>query len=121
MEQLPPKAPITMAAHNWPSFPFQTPAASPWMDEFLDFSATRRSSHRRTVSDPIAFVEEGGMDEQLRNMFSDDLITALGSSDDDDDKRTVACLQPKAETEVDSSDQPPPDPTAPGDPKRIKR
>ncbi|KAL1537927.1 basic leucine zipper 61-like [Salvia divinorum] len=163
MEQLPPKAPITMAAHNWPSFPFQTPpsaAAAPWMDEFLDFSTTRRSSHRRTVSDPIAFVEDvvahgsgGGMgfdrldDEQLRNMFSDDLIIALGSSSnpssvnpstpsdqnsDDDEKRTVACLQPKAETgEVDSSDQPAPDPTAPqttkssenapGDPKRIKR
>ncbi|KAG6395563.1 hypothetical protein SASPL_141682 [Salvia splendens] len=143
MEQLPPKPPIT----NCPSFPFQTP---PWMDEFLDFSATRRSSHRRSVSDPIAFVEEhgsGGMgfdrldDEQLRNMFSDDLITTLGSSSttpsdqnsDDDDKRAVACLLPKPETgEVDSSDQPAPDPTAPqrtkfssenapGDPKRIKR
>ncbi|KAG6397843.1 hypothetical protein SASPL_139292 [Salvia splendens] len=162
MEQLPPKAPITMAPHNWPSFPFQTPptsAAAPWMDEFLDFSATRRSSHRRTVSDPIAFVEDhasGAMgfdrldDEQLRNMFSDDLIIALGSSSnpsslnpstpsdqnsDEDDKRAVACLQPKAETEtgeVDSSDQPAPHPTAPqtttkssengpGDPKRIKR
>ena len=81
-------------------------------------------------------------------MFSDDLV-AVGSSSnpssvnpstpsdqnsDDDDKRAVACLQPKAETEageVDSADQPAPDPTAPqttkssenapGDPKRIKR
>lgn len=96
MEQLPPKAPITMA-HNWPSFPFQMmpppPSAAPhpgsWMDEFLDFSSTRRNAHRRTVSDPIAFVEEppavhnNGIgfdrldDEQLRSMFSDDVV-ALG-------------------------------------------
>ncbi|KAI3457403.1 hypothetical protein Pfo_014066 [Paulownia fortunei] len=98
MEQLPPKAPITMA-HNWPSFPFQmmppplpssAAAAAPnsWVDEFLDFSATRRSAHRRTVSDPIAFVEappfveeshhnigfERLDDEQLRNMFCDDVV-----------------------------------------------
>ncbi|KAL1537719.1 basic leucine zipper 61-like [Salvia divinorum] len=135
MEQLPPKAPITMAAaaHNWPSFPFHiTPPAAPlsaWMDDFLDFSATRRSSHRRTVSDPIAFVEDnsGGFerldDEQLRSMFSDALVAAGSSSnpsslnpstpsdqnsDDDVEKRTAAELhrvQPKVEpVEVESSD-----------------
>ncbi|XP_057766479.1 basic leucine zipper 61-like [Salvia miltiorrhiza] len=148
MEQLPPKAPISMAAHNWPSFPLQMmPAGNSWMDEFLDFSATRRGAHRRTVSDPIAFVEDAHNhgfdrldDEQLRSMFSDDLI-ALGSSSnpsstpsdqnsDDDDKRTAAelhRLHPKPEPgEVDSSGQPPPPQTkssdnAPGDPKRIKR
>lgn len=126
MEQLPPKAPISMAAHTWASsFPFQmmpsaaAPPPTSWMDEFLDFSATRRSSHRRTVSDPIAFVEDGsnnnndknGMgfdrldDEQLRNMFSDDFVTVGSSSNpssanpstpsdqnttDEDDKRAAA-------------------------------
>ncbi|KAK6134534.1 hypothetical protein DH2020_031704 [Rehmannia glutinosa] len=95
MEQLPPKAPITMTHNNWPSFPFQmmphssAAAAAPpsWLDEFLDFSATRRNAHRRTVSDPIAFVEEESQhhhnngferldDEQLRSMFSDDVAAA---------------------------------------------
>lgn len=162
MEQLPPKAPITMAAaHNWASFPFQmmptSAAVAPptsWMDEFLDFSATRRSAHRRTVSDPIAFVEEDSHnnnmgfdrldDEQLQNMFSDDVV-ALGSSSnpssatpsdqnsDNDDKRIAPELhrvRPKTEPgEVDSSTEPaadnPVQPRSPGDviadPKRIKR
>ncbi|KAL6570641.1 hypothetical protein OROGR_000191 [Orobanche gracilis] len=101
MEQLPPKAPIPMS-HNWPSFTFQMPpppplsssggvAPSSWADEFFDFSATRRGAHRRTVSDPIAFVEEsvhhssvgfeGLDDEQLRNMFSDDVAPAMGPSE----------------------------------------
>lgn len=78
-----------------------------WVDEFLDFSSARRNSHRRSVSDPIAFVEApsfneecsrtsnggggggGGTipcsnngfekldDEQLRTMFSDD-VPAMG-------------------------------------------
>ncbi|XP_051124796.1 basic leucine zipper 61-like [Andrographis paniculata] len=89
MEQLPPKPPLPM---NWSSFPFQMAPPPPssagsWVDEFLDFSATRRSAHRRTVSDPIAFVEEPNScsnnngfdrldDEQLRSMFSDDVAAA---------------------------------------------
>ncbi|XP_009766098.1 basic leucine zipper 34-like [Nicotiana tabacum] len=93
MAQLPPKVP-TMA-HNWP---FQTMPPlhnnninnNSWVDDFLDFSSARRNSHRRSVSDPIAFVEaapflqqcHGGAnssigfdkldDEQLTTMFSDD-------------------------------------------------
>ncbi|KAK9056947.1 hypothetical protein SSX86_024312 [Deinandra increscens subsp. villosa] len=94
MAQLPPKVP-TMA-NNWPSFPYQTmttipsSAAQPpnWMDEFLDFTSMRRSSHRRSVSDPIAFIESPFVeecrnnstgiferldDEQFSSMFSDDV------------------------------------------------
>ncbi|XP_057457582.1 basic leucine zipper 2-like isoform X2 [Lotus japonicus] len=117
MAQLPPKIPTI--PQNWPSFPhhrglmsnFTTTAAtttttppsqhqSPptssqqlpsWVDEFLDFSSTRRGSHRRSVSDSIAFLETpfldecqdgsgGGSDEfnrmddeQLISMFSDDI------------------------------------------------
>ncbi|KAK4439144.1 Basic leucine zipper 34 [Sesamum alatum] len=86
-----------------PPLPAPSTAAPPgsWMDDFLDFSASRRSAHRRTVSDPIAFVEAPSAfmedshdhnnnngfdrldDEQLRNMFSDDLGAvgpATGSS-----------------------------------------
>lgn len=161
MEQLPPKAPISMAAHNWPAFQFQmmptSAAVAPptsWMDEFLDFSATRRSAHRRTVSDPIAFVEDDSHnnnmgfdrldDEQLRNMFSDEVV-AVGSSSnpstqsdqnsDYDDKKTAAELhrvQPKPEPgEVDKPAEDTPtqaksSENSPGadaivDPKRIKR
>ncbi|KAF3559519.1 hypothetical protein F2Q69_00014831 [Brassica cretica] len=53
------------------------------MDEFLDFSATRRGSHRRSISDSIAFLEahSSGVgshhfdkveDEQFMFMFNDD-------------------------------------------------
>ncbi|CAI9295054.1 unnamed protein product [Lactuca saligna] len=68
MAQLPPKVP-TMA-QNWPSFAYQmmsvpSSAAQPpnWVDEFLDFSAARRNSHRRSVSDPIAFIESPFIEE----------------------------------------------------------
>ncbi|CAI9088741.1 OLC1v1023164C1 [Oldenlandia corymbosa var. corymbosa] len=113
MAQLPPKVPSM--PQNWPSsFPFQMmplPSSTPpqnsssWVDEFLDFSSARRSAHRRSASDSIAFVEaqfveecrnssnprnnssscnnnghgggfEGLDDEQLRNMFSDDVAAA---------------------------------------------
>lgn len=96
MAQLPPKVPTT--AHNWPfqnmpPLPNSTAIAvnhynnsNSWVDEFLDFSSTRRNSHRRSVSDPIAFVEAPFLqqctgsnngfdkldDEQLTTMFSDD-------------------------------------------------
>lgn len=112
MAQLPPKAP-TMTHHhhhNWPAFPnyhqmlpMQPPAAAApppfWVDEFLDFSSTRRNSHRRSVSDPIAFAEvqfadecinnnnsnsnigfERLDDEQLCSMFADEVPPAVPSS-----------------------------------------
>jgi hypothetical protein len=72
-----------------------------WVDEFLDFSSTRRGAHRRSMSDSIAFLEApafieecrnssttAGMhgtvnafdrldDEQLMSMFSDDVSAVL--------------------------------------------
>ncbi|KAK4342092.1 hypothetical protein RND71_037908 [Anisodus tanguticus] len=103
MAQLPPKVP-TMA-HNWPfhnipPLPNSTTIAinhhsnSSWVDDFLDFSSSRRNSHRRSVSDPIAFVEapflqqcgQAGSnnngfdkldDEQLTTMFSDEAAFAV--------------------------------------------
>ncbi|KAK1301568.1 hypothetical protein QJS10_CPB12g01057 [Acorus calamus] len=84
MAQLPPKVPT-----NWPSF---TPPPPPtthhhpsWVDEFLDFSAAKRVSHRRSASDSVAFHEPPHFpnhnqhdefdrldEEQLMSMFSDD-------------------------------------------------
>ncbi|XP_076919894.1 basic leucine zipper 34-like [Bidens hawaiensis] len=107
MARLPPKVPTL--ANNWPSFPYpmMSAAAQPpnWVDEFLDFSSVRRNSHRRSMSDPIAFVEtpfidecrnssgnssllpcsnntgfERLDDEQFSSMFSDDVATNLQSS-----------------------------------------
>ncbi|CAA3005983.1 basic leucine zipper 61-like [Olea europaea subsp. europaea] len=140
MEHLPPKVPSM--AHNWPSFPFQMmPLHAPqnsWVDEFVDFSSTRRSMYRRTASDPVAFVEESGNnkngferldDEQLRDMFSDDMAdvgpTTRSSSSpsspsdqngENNEKITTVVeveeephrVQPKNEPgEVDSSCKPP--------------
>ncbi|KAJ4885063.1 Basic leucine zipper 61 [Raphanus sativus] len=98
MAQLPPKIPtMTTTTPHWPDFSSQklpsiaaTAAATAgqqnpsWMDEFLDFSATRRGTHRRSISDSIAFLEtpSSGVgshhfdrfdDEQFMSMFNDDV------------------------------------------------
>lgn len=137
MAQLPPKAP-TMTHHNWPNtFPnYHLPpsAAQPpyWVDEFLDFSSSRRNSHRRSVSDPIAFAEvqfgedcnnnnigfDRLDDEQLCNMFSDEVpptVTSTSnpstSSDHNSENEQEKAMQipqmPKKEPgEVDSECEP---------------
>ncbi|XP_076942543.1 basic leucine zipper 34-like [Bidens hawaiensis] len=61
MAQLPPKAPTL--PQKWPSFA-PMPPAQPWMD---DFSSAKRSSHRRSASDPIQFVETPFVTDQSRN------------------------------------------------------
>ncbi|KZV38192.1 Basic-leucine zipper transcription factor family protein [Dorcoceras hygrometricum] len=104
-------------SQNWPSFSFQvmpplptsTAAAhSSWVDDFLDFSTARRNANRRTVSDPITFVEalpfleethssnatnnnngfEKLDDEQLRSMFSDEVEAAGPASRSHSDPST---------------------------------
>ncbi|KAI3675014.1 hypothetical protein L1987_84595 [Smallanthus sonchifolius] len=68
-------------ANNWPSFPYHQMMSSAahahaqppnWVDDFLDFSSARRNSHWRSVSDPIAFIEECQRldDHQFTSMFS---------------------------------------------------
>ncbi|KAI7755783.1 hypothetical protein M8C21_004028 [Ambrosia artemisiifolia] len=109
MAPLPPKAPTL--AQKWPSYASQQPPS--WMDDFADFSSAKRNSHRRSASDPIAFVEipfigtaneslmpssddtgfERLDDEQLSSMFSDDFTPNLPSSsdqnsDNDEHKKT---------------------------------
>ncbi|CAH2058377.1 unnamed protein product [Thlaspi arvense] len=101
MAQLPPKIP-NMTPH-WPDFSpqklphFSTATATTasavavqnpsWVDEFLDFSASRRGNHRRSISDSITFLEAPAFtdhvrieshhfdkfdDEQFMSMFTDD-------------------------------------------------
>lgn len=99
MAQLPPKIP-NMTQH-WPDFssqklsPFTTPTVTAiaaattavqnpsWVDEFLDFSASRRGNHRRSISDSITFLEAPTVsiedhhfdrfdDEQFMSMFTDE-------------------------------------------------
>ncbi|KAL8129386.1 hypothetical protein V2J09_018541 [Rumex salicifolius] len=92
MAQLPPKIPAAMSP-NWPPAfaPFSAvppPANShqpPWAGDFLDFAAAPRGSHRRSVSDSMAFLDTAPFlhssgigfdridDDQLISMFSDDL------------------------------------------------
>ncbi|XP_052178769.1 basic leucine zipper 61-like [Diospyros lotus] len=91
MAQLPPRAPHPMP--NWPSFPLPSAAAQQpsWVDEFLDFSTARRNSHRRSVSESIAFLPlledcpassppttatpatNAGFEEQFMSMFDDEI------------------------------------------------
>ncbi|XP_075098232.1 basic leucine zipper 34-like [Nicotiana tabacum] len=77
MAQLPPRVPNMTP--NWPDFSLQkmdnlSPNATAannnplWADEFLDFS-TKRGSHRRSMSDSIAFLETP-MVEECRRLSS---------------------------------------------------
>ncbi|KAE9590602.1 hypothetical protein Lal_00023134 [Lupinus albus] len=94
MAQLPPKIPTI--PQNWSYFhhkrasstatvtttttpqstsPQQQHNLASWVDEFLDFSSSRRGAHRRSASDSIAFLETSFDrldEEQLISMFSDD-------------------------------------------------
>lgn len=77
MAQLPPKVP-TMT-QNWADFPHQRmsslenlppPTAQnhlSWIDEFHDFSTAKRGSHRRSISDSIAFIEPPMVEECRRS------------------------------------------------------
>ncbi|KAM7495063.1 hypothetical protein LguiB_029672 [Lonicera macranthoides] len=75
MAQLPPKVPNMPPPTNWPDIshhqripsmdtltppPNTTTQTPSWVDEFLDFSSTKRGSHRRSASDSIAFLEVPG-------------------------------------------------------------
>ncbi|RRT56427.1 hypothetical protein B296_00018242 [Ensete ventricosum] len=71
--------------------PPPVPGSQPsWVDEFLDFSAARRSHHRRSASDSVAFLEAPLVDEgsgfdrldddQLLSMFSDEVPAPPSSS-----------------------------------------
>ncbi|PIN07414.1 hypothetical protein CDL12_20025 [Handroanthus impetiginosus] len=71
MAQLPPKVPSM--TQNWPDFSRQKMEGLPinhnpsWVDEFLDFSSARRGSHRRSMSDSIAFLEASMVEECRRS------------------------------------------------------
>ncbi|PSS05843.1 Basic leucine zipper like [Actinidia chinensis var. chinensis] len=135
MAQLPPKPPITQ---NWPSIPLQmipittasaaTTQPRSWVDEFLDFSAARRSTHRRSETDSIAFLPlleecptpspprsaahrstfgfERLDDEQLMSMFADDVEVKVAAP-------PPVCSSPKPSSPSDQNSnddqkQPPP-------------
>ncbi|CAN8284671.1 unnamed protein product [Cochlearia groenlandica] len=75
MAQLPPKIP-NMTPH-WPDFStatattVSTAVQNPsWVDEFLDFSATRRCNHRRSISDSIAFLEAPILTSHVDNIIN---------------------------------------------------
>lgn len=77
MAQLPPRIPNMTP--NWPDFSHQkipsmenlAPTINPqnpsWVDEFLDFSSTKRGTHRRSASDSIAFLEAPIMVPECRD------------------------------------------------------
>ncbi|KAI5387707.1 basic leucine zipper 34 [Lathyrus oleraceus] len=110
MAQLPPKVPIPNMTQPWPEFSshqkmpnlktvpplnasnFSNNQQNPsWVDEFLDFSSTRRGAHRRSASDSVTFIEASMMehcrrrdrdgeferfdDEQLMSMFGVDEVS----------------------------------------------
>ncbi|KAF8025849.1 hypothetical protein BT93_F2628 [Corymbia citriodora subsp. variegata] len=92
MAQPPPPHLSHLIAPSWPPHPGGGAGGScqpSWVDEFLEFSSTRRGAHRRSASDSIAFLEVGEYrnsaprhdggggfdrldDEQLMSMFSED-------------------------------------------------
>ncbi|XP_074578791.1 basic leucine zipper 6-like [Curcuma longa] len=156
MAHLPPKIPHSamISNANWPPpagflLPSAAGAAAPpqpsWVDEFLDFSAAKRSHHRRSASDSVAFLDQlpGGVAEdsasefdadQLLSLFSDDVVAPAPSSSapsdhnsingDDDDK--AAAQKPSANEAQSACLAEPRQPSAGvdatiADPKRVKR
>ncbi|KAM3301902.1 basic leucine zipper 34 [Capsicum chacoense] len=106
MAHLPPRVPMPQ---NWPDFSAHQKTETittashhhnpSWVDEFLDFSSSKRGSHRRSISDSIAFLEapmveecrirlsssgapefERFDDEQLMSMFNDDINAVENNS-----------------------------------------
>ncbi|KAG6492142.1 hypothetical protein ZIOFF_047092 [Zingiber officinale] len=128
MAHLPPKIPhsamIVSNANCWPPpegflLPSTAGTALPhrpsWVDEFLDFSAAKRSHHRRSASDSAAFLEHppGASEDsasefdadQLLSLFSDDVVAPAPSdhnsiNGDDDDK---AAAQKQSANEAQSA------------------
>ncbi|KAJ3702177.1 hypothetical protein LUZ61_005882 [Rhynchospora tenuis] len=68
MAHLPPKAP-GITAPNW--------APATWVDEFLEFSTAKRSSHRRSASDSVAFFEEHDGEGHEFHKLDDDQMMSL--------------------------------------------
>ncbi|XP_042410493.1 basic leucine zipper 61-like [Zingiber officinale] len=152
MAHLPPKIPhsamIVSNANCWPPpegflLPSTAGTALPhrpsWVDEFLDFSAAKRSHHRRSASDSAAFLEHppGASEDsasefdadQLLSLFSDDVVAPAPSdhnsiNGDDDDK---AAAQKQSANEAQSACPAEPPQHSAGadatisDPKRVKR
>ncbi|KAJ6422039.1 hypothetical protein OIU84_027054 [Salix udensis] len=112
-----------------------------WVDEFLDFSLTRRGTHRRSASDSIAFLEEAPtMIEKCRGAAPNSSCTPSSPSDHSsfkDEKEAIAVVskqRQKVRNENDEGKSPsewetPSAATDPAttsnerkiDPKRVKR
>lgn len=148
MAQLPPKIPPSSMIPNpncsWPPpAAFLLPSATEappqpsWVDEFLHLSAARRSYHRRSVSDSLAFLDEPASEfdaDQLLSIFSDDVVAPAPSSSapsdhnsangDDDDKTALQKLIANEAEEAQSACPAEPSSrtdTAIVDPRRVKR
>lgn len=125
MAQLPPKIP-NMETPKWSKFGYQKmPPISDinenqqqlsWIEEFLDFSSTKRGVHRRSASvDSVTFLEEEPPlmpefdrfdDHQLMSIFSNDIKVTpplnnnnLSSQSDDNDSNSDEGKLHKVKTE----------------------
>ncbi|KAH7651820.1 Basic-leucine zipper domain-containing protein [Dioscorea alata] len=153
MAHLPPKVPNNTMTNNcvMSSSSFDAPvtttgAQTSWVDEFLDFTSVKRSAHRRSVSDSVAFLEPDPMittacgsvhefdkldDDQLISMFSDDMPLSSGGSASDHNSvsEEKLCLPSEHRTSNEAESickTEPPLLTPPSDqsimdPKRVKR
>lgn len=131
MAQLPPKVPGIVPV-EW--------APQSWVDEFLEFSSSKRRSHRRSVSDSVAFVEEhdggGGHefhaldDDQLISMFTEEEAGSTHPSTEKEstpsDNYSISEKAMERQEEAESDCQGDMSATTPeseriDDPKRVKR
>ncbi|XP_078165007.1 basic leucine zipper 6-like [Carex rostrata] len=128
MAQLPPRVPGI--APDW--------APPSWVDEFLEYSSAKRRSHRRSVSDSVAFMEEPDCgshefqrldDDQLLSMFTDEAgsthqSTEKESTQSDNQSINDKAMEQQEEAESDCKGDElaiSPDSERIGDPKRVKR
>ncbi|KAL9241107.1 hypothetical protein vseg_015255 [Gypsophila vaccaria] len=98
MAKLPPKIPIIVSrcndnehANEWLDLSHDnlenSPPEQPWVDEFMEFSAAKRTSHRRSVSESsVAFIEAGtipylGPGQLYRELETRDGVISMNRGD----------------------------------------
>nr|AIC64082.1 bZIP [Gentiana rigescens] len=105
MAQLPPRVPNIAA--NWleefspqkkstmeTAINTSTSNIPSWVDEFLDFSTAKRGSHRRSMSDSVAFLEIPMVEECRRSSIPGGGRSncVFGKLDDDDDEQLIMSM-----------------------------
>ncbi|CAI8617471.1 unnamed protein product [Vicia faba] len=124
MAQLPPKVPTPNMTQPWPEFSshqkmpnlkaisplnasnFSNSQQNPsWVDEFLDFSSSRRGAHRRSASDSVTFIEASMTEHCRRRDGGNEFESINDEKEDEEDEKHHQEKQLKHESDEDEFDE----------------